>query len=280
MEVSTQTRIQKKRAKMAAKKLAKETGIPLPKASKIPKTKKKTTLAPKPKTELKPAPNSPSKINNHAELYRLMQEEKNPILGPNDIDYIEKPAHELEFFVSSNPKYYGLELDFPDETVAFLDPKKHCSELHKMLTDISYRIVLAKLSRDGRDSLRAFIFEADKNPMFRYYNQDELPNIMEYRSVRSSDVTLILDIVPTANNTAKLYLTNIDGIRISAGSYEFDESMINLDLSEFSFRLAKDIEYTMRCALKNAADEKLYKLSLEYFEGDIIAMFLPARIAR
>ena len=77
---------------MAAKKLAKETGIPLPKASKIPKTKKKTTLVPKPKTELKPAPNSPSKINNHAELYRLMQEEKNSILGPNDIDYLEKRA--------------------------------------------------------------------------------------------------------------------------------------------------------------------------------------------
>lgn len=283
MQVSQQTRtpktrVQKKHEKMAAKKLAKETGIPLPKPSRIPKQRKKPAEAPlrveKPKTAIA----TPSIARTHIELHRLMEEEKQSLLTPNDIDYPERPAYEAEFYVSSNLKYLDTTLEFPDEKVTFLDPKRCCGDLCKMLSDIGYKAIAARIKTQTERSLRIFIYEKDQNPLFRYFETEKQPNILEHRSVRTMNATLTLDIFLVDEYNVKLYLTNIDGNRISVGSYNLDTSMIALDITDGSVAFAKDIEYTMRCALCIAKEGRLYKLSKEYFEGDIIAMFLPARL--
>lgn len=282
MQVSQQTRtpknrIQKKREKMAARKLAKETGTPLPKEPRNAKPRKKPAPAPirtpKPKTST-----SPSVIRTHTELYRLMEAEKHLLLNPSDVDYPDKPAYEMEFYVSNNLKNLSTTLEFPDESVTFLDPKKCCTELCKMLADIEYKAIVAKIKVDHKNSLRIFICEKDHNPLFRYYETEKQPNILERQSVRTMGATLTLDIFLVDENHVKLYLTNIDGNRISVGSYNLDASMISFNLTESTVSFAKDIEYAMRCGLCIANEGKLYKLSKEYFEGDIVAMFLPKRI--
>lgn len=278
MEVSAQTRIQKKRAKMAAKKLAKETGIPLPKPAKVPRTRKKPVPPPERVFEPKTPLGTPSIIRTHVELFKLMEEEKNSPYSPGDINCPDKPAYEMEFYVSNNTKYLGTTLEFPDEKVTFLDPKRSCSDLCKMLADIGYKATIAKVEAGAESSLRIFIYEKDQNPLFRYYETEKQPNILEHRSVRTMNAVLTLDIFIVDEYNAKLYLTNIDGNRVSVGSYVLDTSMIAVDITDASVAFAKDIEYAMRCGLLVALEGKLYKLSKKYFEGDMIAMFLPTRI--
>lgn len=281
MQVNEQTRIQKKRAKMAAKKQAKESGIPLPKKSREYKPHKKT----EPKRIEKPKVSKyvQAVARTHIDLLKQMELERNLDINENDVDYPEKPAYEMEFYVSYNAKNLGTALEFPEERVVFMDAKKSCPELCKMLAEIGLKATLAKIdTMNGEDwtpsSIRLFIHEKNQSPLFRYHKKDELPNFMESASVRTTDALLTLDLYDEGNQETKLYLTNIDGERISIGSYLLDDSMVVLDLETATFDLAKDIEYSMRCALCASLEGKLYKLANEYFGGDIVSMFLPQRI--
>lgn len=280
MEVRQQTRVQKKHAKMAAKKAAKEAGVPMPKPARVPRARKKTEAKSKRTPQPRPTLGTPSIIRTHIELLRLMEEEKNTLLSPNDIGYPDKPAYEMEFYVSNNIKYLDKTLDFPEESVTFLDPKKTCTDLYKMLTDIGYKAIVAKIKKSIEYSLRIFVYEKDQNPLFRYYETEKQPNILDHRSVRTMNATLTMDLFLIDEHNARLFLTNIDGNRISVGSYNLDASMVSLDITNATAAFAKDIEYAMRCALLVSKEGKLYKLSKEYFESDMIAMFLPARITR
>ena len=81
MQVTQQlTRVQKKRAKMAAKKQAKEAGVPLPKRTKNYQQRKKTQPA-KPRLA-KPKISSyvHSVARNQVELQRMIEDEKNLLL--------------------------------------------------------------------------------------------------------------------------------------------------------------------------------------------------------
>lgn len=283
MQVSEhQNRLEKKRAKMAAKKLAKETGIPIPKEPKVYRSRRKTETTVTRIQQPKVSNYVRTIARNHVELQKLIEEERNLQISETDIDYPEKPAYTLDFYVSNNAKNLGMTLEFPDEKVTFLDPKKTCSELCKMLTGIGMKAILAKIETRSdnlwiSNSLRLFIHEKDQSPLFHYLEKGELPNMLNNGSIRTTEATLILDIVCEEGKT-KLYLTNIDGIRISIGSYLLDNTMIELDIPEARICFAKDIEYALRCALQVSLEGKLYKLANEYFAGDIAAMFLPSRV--
>lgn len=284
MQVTQQlTRVQKKRAKMAAKKQAKEAGIPLPKKTKNYQQRKKSQPA-KPRFA-KPKTSSyvHSVARNQAELQRMIEDENNLQLSVNDINYPERPAYTLDFYVSNNVKYLNHLIEFPEELVTFQDPKKSCSELYKMLDEIGLRFTLAKIEIRQNDawicnSMRLFVYPKDQSPLFHYVEKGVLPNPLPRGSVRTTEAILTIDLEQIQGDKIRLYLTNIDGERVTIGSYLLDDTMIEFRPEESRVCFAKDIEYAMRCALLNSLEGKLYKLAQRYFEGDITSMFLSSRV--
>ena len=275
-----QTRRQKKQAKMAAKKLAKETGIPIPKKPRNVKPRKKAEQKLVKIEKPKVSSYVQSVVRTHIELQKQMEYERTREI--EDFRNPQKPAYLLEFFVSNNAKNLGTTLEFPDERVTFLDPKKTCSEFCKMLAGIGLKAILAKIETrvdetwsDG--SLRLIVHDKDQSPPLRYFEKEQSPNFMENGSVRTTEALLILDLIAEGTKT-RLYITNIDGERISIGSYLLDETMMEFSPEEARICFNKSIAYTMRCALRDSIEGKLFKLANEYFGGNITAMFLPTTI--
>ena len=192
MQVSQQTRtqktrVQKKRENMAAKKLAKETGIPLPKKPRNTKPRKKPAPVPERMPEPKPSAKAPSIARTHTELFRLMEAEKHLLVNPNDVDYPDKPAYEMDFYVSKNLKNLSTTLEFPDESVTFLDPKKCCADLCKMLADIGIKYMRVFPNwRDFQPFYKVYAFRGEEKG-YCDYNEQPLTNVMgiDYQQIEN-----------------------------------------------------------------------------------------------
>ena len=285
MEVGTQqlTRVQKKRQKMAAKKEAKKNGMPVPKAPRVYRPHRKKAEPQRPAVEQKPKTTAPLIARTHIELRRLIQQENELQLTPDDINYPEKPAYTMEFFVPNNTKTFDATIEFPEENVTFLNPKKSCPELFKMLSGIGMKATVAKFETrlEGPKhlkGLRIFINEKAKSFTLHYAKPNELPNVFTTGGVRTMNAPLVLDIILSHQDTIMLYLTSINGESVSLVSCTLNDDMVDFDYQAGTFTLAKDIMYSLRCGLCVYLEGKFTEIAKEYFENMQAAVYLPQRI--